>query len=59
VKALYIRDVPSTVTDANLQEKFEMYGKVDKIQKVKDFAFVHFDDRESAEKVNNFFFQLL
>lgn len=30
------------------QEQFEQYGKVERVKKIKDYAFVHFEDRDSA-----------
>lgn len=31
-----------------MQEQFENYGKVERVKKIKDYAFVHFEDRDSA-----------
>ena len=31
-------------------ESFEAYGRVDRVKKIKDYAFVHFEERESALK---------
>jgi heterogeneous nuclear ribonucleoprotein R len=31
-----------------LQEHFENYGKVERVKKIKDYAFVHFEDRDHA-----------
>lgn len=30
------------------QEHFENYGKVERVKKIKDYAFVHFEDRDNA-----------
>lgn len=30
------------------QEQFEQYGKVERVKKIKDYAFIHFEDRDSA-----------
>lgn len=30
------------------QEQFEQYGKVERVKKIKDYAFVHFEDRDHA-----------
>lgn len=32
----------------HLQEQFEQYGKVERVKKIKDYAFVHFEDRDNA-----------
>lgn len=31
-----------------VQEQFEQYGKVERVKKIKDYAFIHFEDRDSA-----------
>ncbi len=48
VKVLYVRNLKSSVTEEDLKSAFEPYGKVDRVKKIKDYGFVHFDDRESA-----------
>lgn len=30
------------------QEQFEQFGKVERVKKIKDYAFVHFEDRDHA-----------
>jgi len=32
----------------SLQETFEQFGKVERVKKIKDYAFVHFEDRDHA-----------
>lgn len=32
---------------------FEQYGKVERVKKIKDYAFIHFDDRDHAVKAMN------
>lgn len=32
----------------SIQEQFEQYGKVERVKKIKDYAFVHFEDRDNA-----------
>lgn len=32
------------------QEQFENYGRVERVKKLKDYAFVHFEDRDNAVK---------
>jgi RNA recognition motif-containing protein len=31
-----------------LQEHFENYGRVERVKKIKDYAFVHYEDRDNA-----------
>lgn len=50
VKVLYVRKLASEVTEEQLKEKFEPYGTVERVKKVKDFGFVHFENREDAIK---------
>ena len=42
---LYVRNLTSSVSEEKLREVFEAYGKIDRVKKIKDYAFVHFDDR--------------
>jgi len=48
VKVLYVRNLTAAVTEEKLQEVFEEHGKVDRVKKIKDYAFVHFQDRDKA-----------
>ncbi|KAK6169684.1 hypothetical protein SNE40_020680 [Patella caerulea] len=50
VKVLYLRNLTSEVTEEALKEKFEAYGKVERVKKIKDYAFVHFEERDFAVK---------
>ena len=43
VKVLYCRNLTLTVTEESLRELFERYGKVDRVKKIKSYAFVHFE----------------
>jgi len=57
VKVLYVRNLKADVTEEQLKEKFEEYGKVERVKKIKDYGFVHFEDRDNAvaamEALNN------
>lgn len=50
VKVLYARNLTQDCTEEKLKEAFEVYGKVERVKKIKDYAFVHFEDREGAMK---------
>ncbi|CAM6129484.1 unnamed protein product [Calypogeia fissa] len=58
VKVVYVRNLPDTVTEEQLQKLFEHHGEVTKVvlpsskpgQSKRDFGFVHFSDRSSALK---------
>ena len=45
---MYVRNLTVAVTEEKIQEVFEEYGKVERVKKIKDYAFVHFEDREKA-----------
>lgn len=48
VKVLYVRNLTCEVTESQLKELFEEYGTIERVKKIKDYAFVHFEDREQA-----------
>jgi len=48
VKVLYIRNLTQDVSEDKIKENFEKHGKVERVKKIKDYAFVHFEDRDSA-----------
>jgi len=48
VKVLYVRNLKQEVTEEQLKEKFEEYGKVERVKKIKDYGFVHFEERDHA-----------
>lgn len=51
VKVLYVRNLTQEISEEKLKEAFENYGKVERVKKIKDYAFIHFEDRENAVKV--------
>ncbi|CAH0553995.1 unnamed protein product [Brassicogethes aeneus] len=50
VKVLYVRNLTQDITEEKLKEVFEGYGKVERVKKIKDYAFIHFEDRDNAVK---------
>lgn len=50
VKVLYVKNLSAEVTEEEVQKLFEQYGKLERVRKMKDYAFVHFDQREDAVK---------
>lgn len=50
VKVLYVRHLTADVTEDNLKEKFGEYGKIERVKKIKDYGFVHFEERDDAVK---------
>lgn len=53
VKVLYVRNLTNDVTEDKLKELFEPFGKVERVKKIKDYAFVHYDDRDNALRAMN------
>lgn len=51
VKVLYVRNLKEAVTEEELTTLFEAHGKVEKVKRIKDYAFIHFEERDSALKV--------
>ena len=43
-----MRNLKADVTEDQLKELFEPYGKIERVKKIKDYGFVHFEERESA-----------
>ncbi|XP_014219780.1 heterogeneous nuclear ribonucleoprotein R [Copidosoma floridanum] len=50
VRVLYVRNLTQDCTEEKLKECFEQYGKIERVKKIKDYAFVHFEDRDCAVK---------
>lgn len=50
VKVLYVRHLTSDVTEETLKETFAEHGKVERVKRIKDYGFVHFEERDDAIK---------
>ncbi|KAH0999380.1 hypothetical protein HUJ05_012129 [Dendroctonus ponderosae] len=50
VKVLYVRNLTQDITEEKLKDSFEAFGKVERVKKIKDYAFIHFEDRDNAIK---------
>ncbi|XP_028316728.1 heterogeneous nuclear ribonucleoprotein R-like isoform X1 [Gouania willdenowi] len=48
VKVLFVRKLASSVTEELLEKTFSQFGKLERVKKLKDYAFVHFEDRDAA-----------
>lgn len=53
MKVLYVRNLKAEITEEELKEKFEAYGKIERVKKIKDYGFVHFEERDDALKAMN------
>ena len=48
VKVLYVRNLTQEFTEERLKESFEIHGPIQRVKKIKDYAFVHFEERDDA-----------
>ncbi|XP_045028233.1 heterogeneous nuclear ribonucleoprotein Q isoform X1 [Daphnia magna] len=48
VKVLYVRNLTQDFTEDKLKETFEAHGAIQRVKKIKDYAFVHFEERDDA-----------
>lgn len=55
---LYVRNLTQDITEDALKEEFDRYGTVERVKKIKDYAFVHFEDRDCAVKVRSLVFNM-
>ena len=52
VKVLYARNLTQDCTEDALKQAFEIHGKIERVKKIKDYAFIHFEERDHALKVS-------
>ena len=45
---MYVKGLSGSVTEEILKDRFSPYGAIDNVKKLKDYAFVHFQQREDA-----------
>jgi RNA recognition motif-containing protein len=50
VKVLYVKNISAEVTEEEVQKLFETYGKLERVRKMKDYAFIHFEQRDECMK---------
>jgi len=48
---LFVRKLATAVTEELLEKTFSQFGKLERVKKLKDYAFVHFEERDAAVKV--------
>lgn len=48
MKVLYVRNLTQDFSEEKLKEAFEAHGPVQRVKKIKDYAFVHFEERDDA-----------
>ncbi|XP_046877499.1 heterogeneous nuclear ribonucleoprotein Q isoform X2 [Hypomesus transpacificus] len=50
VKVLFVRNLANSVTEEILEQTFSQFGKLERVKKLKDYAFIHFEERDGAVK---------
>uniref|UniRef100_A0A8C1P924 Synaptotagmin binding, cytoplasmic RNA interacting protein n=1 Tax=Cyprinus carpio TaxID=7962 RepID=A0A8C1P924_CYPCA len=50
VKVLFVRNLANSVTEEILETAFGQFGKLERVKKLKDYAFIHYDERDGAVK---------
>nr|XP_012138208.1 PREDICTED: heterogeneous nuclear ribonucleoprotein Q isoform X1 [Megachile rotundata]XP_012138212.1 PREDICTED: heterogeneous nuclear ribonucleoprotein Q isoform X1 [Megachile rotundata]XP_012138219.1 PREDICTED: heterogeneous nuclear ribonucleoprotein Q isoform X1 [Megachile rotundata] len=53
VRVLYVKNLTQDCSEEKLKEVFEQYGNIERVKKIKDYAFVHFEERDNAVKAMN------
>ena len=53
MKVLFVRNLSNGVTEELLEQTFREYGILERVKKLKDYAFIHFEDRDGAVKVGS------
>lgn len=51
MKVLFVRNLANSVTEEILEKAFSEYGNLERVKKLKDYAFIHFEERDGAVKV--------
>lgn len=49
-----MRNLANGVTEEILEKSFSQFGKLERVKKLKDYAFIHFEERDGAVKVFTF-----
>merc|ERR1719348_2713621 len=50
VKVLYVKNLAEKATEDVIMNTFKTYGEIDRVKKIKDYAFVHYKERDHAVK---------
>ena len=48
MKVLYVRNLMLSTTEAAIEQAFSSQSTVERVKKIKDYAFVHFTTRDNA-----------
>lgn len=47
-KTVFIKFIPKEIAEEGLRELFEIFGSIERVTKIKDYAFILYDDHSSA-----------
>ena len=50
---LYVRNLMLGTTEQQIKDTFSQYSSVERVKKIRDYAFVHFQSRDGAIKAMN------
>ena len=53
VKVLYVRNLMLSTAESTIEEVFSLHAPVERVKKIRDYAFVHFHSKEDAHKAMN------
>lgn len=48
VRVLYVRNIHESVTEVQLEQVFSPFGEIQRVKRIKNFAFIHFQNRCEA-----------
>ena len=50
MKVLYVRNLMLNTAESTIEEVFSLHAPVERVKKIRDYAFVHFHSKEDAHK---------
>lgn len=50
---LYVRNLMLSTAESTIEEVFSLHAPVERVKKIRDYAFVHFHSKEDAHKAMN------
>lgn len=53
VKVLYVRNLMLSTAESTIEEVFSLHAPVERVKKIRDYAFVHFHSKDDAHKAMN------
>ena len=53
MKVLYVRNLMLSTTESTIEDVFSIQAPVERVKKIRDYAFVHFHSKEDAHNAMN------